>query len=47
MDLRRPLVVGQGFAVNLTFEKTGRINVTAVVEKAGAMGPDAASGMKM
>ena len=37
MDLKGPLVVGQSFAVSVTFEKAGRIDVTAVVEKAGAM----------
>ena len=29
-DLKGPLVAGQRFAVNLTFEKAGRIDVTAV-----------------
>jgi copper(I)-binding protein len=47
MELKGPLVTGQSFAVSLTFEKAGRIDVTATVEKAGAMGPDAMPGMKM
>jgi periplasmic copper chaperone A len=47
MDLKGPLLAGQSFAVSLTFEKGGRINVTAVVEEAGAMGPDTTSDMKM
>lgn len=47
MDLKGPLVAGQSFAVSLTFEKAGRIDVAAVVEKAGAMGPGAMPGMKM
>lgn len=47
MDLKRPLVAGQSFAVALTFEKAGEIDVTAVVEKAGATSPGAMPGMKM
>jgi copper(I)-binding protein len=47
MELKGPLVTGQSFAVSLTFEKAGRIDVTATVEKAGAMGPGAMPGMKM
>ncbi len=47
MDLKGPLVVGQSFAVSVTFEKAGRIDVTAVVEKAGAMSPGVMPGMKM
>lgn len=46
-DLKGPLVAGQSFAVSLTFGKRGEIDVTAVVEKAGAMGPGAMPGMKM
>jgi copper(I)-binding protein len=47
MELKGPLVTGQSFAVSLTFEKAGTIDVTATVEKAGAMGPGAMPGMKM
>lgn len=47
MDLKGPLVAGKSFAVSLTFEKAGRIEATAVVEKAGAMGPDGMPGKKM
>jgi copper(I)-binding protein len=47
MDLKGSLVAGQSFAVNLTFEKAGKVEVTAVVEKAGAMVPGAMPGMKM
>jgi len=39
MDLKAPLVAGQRFPLSLTFEKAGKIDVTATVEKAGAMGP--------
>jgi periplasmic copper chaperone A len=46
-DLKGPLVVGQSFAVSLTFEKAGKIDATAVVEKIGAMAPGAMPGMKM
>jgi len=47
MQLKGPLVAGQSFPVNLTFEKAGTVQVTATVEKAGAMGPGAMPGMKM
>lgn len=47
MDLKGPLVAGQSFAVSVTFEKAGKVNVTAAVEKSGAMAPDVAPGMKM
>jgi len=47
MQLAGPLVAGQSFPVNLTFEKAGKVEVTATVEKAGAMGPGAMPGMKM
>ena len=46
-DLKAPLVVGQSFAVTLTFENAGKIDVTATVEKAGATAPGAMPGMKM
>lgn len=47
MDLKGPLVAGQSFALTLTFEKAGKLDVTAVVQKAGAMGPGTMPGMKM
>ncbi|HXP75485.1 MAG TPA: copper chaperone PCu(A)C [Stellaceae bacterium] len=47
MDLKAPLVAGQSFTVSLTFEKAGKVDVTAVVEKVGAMAPGAMPGMKM
>ncbi|HTZ79963.1 MAG TPA: copper chaperone PCu(A)C [Stellaceae bacterium] len=47
MDLKGPLVAGQKIALSLTFEKAGKMDVTATVEKAGAMGPGAMPGMKM
>lgn len=46
-DLKAPLVAGQSFAVTLTFENAGKIDVTAMVEKAGATAPGAMPGMKM
>jgi copper(I)-binding protein len=46
-DLKGPLVAGQSFAVSLTFEKAGKIDVTAIVEKVGAMAPGSMPGMKM
>lgn len=46
-DLKGPLVAGQSFPVSLTFEKAGKVDVTAVVEKAGAAAPGAMPGMKM
>jgi periplasmic copper chaperone A len=46
-DLKGPLVAGQSFSLSLTFEKAGMIDVTAEVEKAGAMKPDSMPGMKM
>ena len=47
MDLKAPLVAGQSFAVTLTFENAGKIDVTVTVEKAGATAPGAMPGMKM
>jgi copper(I)-binding protein len=47
MDLKGPLVAGQTFAVTLTFEKAGKVEATATVEKVGAMGPGAMPGMQM
>ena len=47
MDLKGPLVAGQHFPVGLTFEKAGTIEVTAEVEKVGAMSPGSMPGMKM
>ena len=46
IDPKQSLVAGQKFSLSLTFEKAGKVEVTAVVEKAGAMGP-AMPGMKM
>jgi len=46
-DLKAPLVAGQSFAVTLTFENAGKIDVTATVEKLGAAAPGAMPGMKM
>ena len=46
-DLKAPLVAGQSVAVTLTFEKAGKVDATAVVEKAGSMGPQDMPGMKM
>ncbi|MGH7122816.1 MAG: copper chaperone PCu(A)C [Stellaceae bacterium] len=47
MDLKGPLVAGQSFALTLTFEKAGKVDATATIEKVGAMGPGAMPGMKM
>jgi len=47
MDLKAPLAEGQSVSVSLTFEKAGKIDTTAVVEKAGSMGPNEMPGMKM
>ena|SRR5579862_5755104 len=47
MDLKSPLVAGQSFAVTLTFEKAGKIEATAKVEKVGAMAPSSMPGMQM
>ena len=47
MDLKGPLLAGRSFPVSFTFEKAGRIDGTAVVEKAGAMSPGVMPGMKM
>ena len=47
MDLKTPLAAGQSVAVSLTFEKAGKVDTTAVVEKAGSMGPNEMPGMKM
>ena len=46
MDLKEPLVAGQSFALSLTFEKAGKIDVTGIVEKADAMHSDTMPGMK-
>jgi len=47
MELKGALKEGQSFAVTLTFEKAGRIEATATVEKTGATAPGAMPGMKM
>lgn len=47
MDLKGPLVAGKTFTVTLTFEKAGKIDATATVEKVGAMGPGSMPGMHM
>ena len=46
-ELKEPLVAGQKFSVTLTFANAGKVDVTAVVEKIGAMKPDDMPGMKM
>ncbi|HYM04666.1 MAG TPA: copper chaperone PCu(A)C [Stellaceae bacterium] len=46
-ELKGPLIAGQKFSVTLTFANAGKVDVTAVVEKVGAMKPDAMPGMKM
>ncbi len=45
MDLKGPLTAGQSFSFSLTFEKAGRVDATAKVEKIGAMGPADMPGM--
>jgi copper(I)-binding protein len=45
MGLKEPLKPGGSFTLTLTFEKSGAVEVTVPVEKAGAMGP--MPGMKM
>lgn len=49
IGLKAPLKVGDTFPVTLTFEKAGAIEVTVMVQKAGAMGMDHSMmpGMKM
>lgn len=47
MDLKGPLIAGQSIPLSLTFEKAGKLDVSAVVQKPGAMGPGAMPGMKM
>jgi periplasmic copper chaperone A len=49
MDLKAPLKEGQQVPLTLTFEKAGKVDVTAAVEKAGSMGtqPHDMPGMKM
>jgi copper(I)-binding protein len=47
MDLKGPLVAGKTFAVTLGFEKSGKIDTTATVEKIGAMAPGGMPGMPM
>jgi periplasmic copper chaperone A len=47
MQLKGPLVEGKSVPLTLTFEKAGKVDVTATVEKPGAMGPAAMPGMKM
>jgi copper(I)-binding protein len=47
MNLKAPLVAGQSFPVSLTFEKAGKVEATASVQKVGAMAPGPAPGMKM
>ena len=42
IGLKQPLKQGESFPLTLTFEKAGELDVSVVVEKAGAMG-----GMKM
>ena len=47
LNLANPLKAGQSFPMTLRFEKAGQIDITAKVEKAGAMGPNDMNGMKM
>ena len=47
LGLTRPLRPGQSFPLTLVFEKAGTRAVTVSVEKAGAMGPEKASGAGM
>jgi len=47
MDLKGPLVAGKSFAITLTFEKAGKVDATATIEKVGAMGPGSMPGMQM
>jgi periplasmic copper chaperone A len=44
LGLIQPLVAGQPFPLTLSFEKAGTREVTVSVEKAGAMGPEKATG---
>jgi periplasmic copper chaperone A len=44
LGLIQPLVAGQSFPLTLSFEKAGTREVTVSVEKAGAMGPEKATG---
>jgi len=47
LGLTGPLRPGQSFPLTLVFEKAGTREVTVSVEKAGAMGPEKASGGNM
>jgi copper(I)-binding protein len=48
MGLNQPLQAGQSFPLTLSFEKAGQREVTAAIEKPGAMGPGGqAGGMQM
>jgi len=47
VGLAQPLKEGQTFALTLTFEKAGKQDVTATVQKIGAMGPGDMPGMNM
>jgi periplasmic copper chaperone A len=47
MDLKGPLVAGQTFPVTVIFEKAGKVEATAKVEKVGAMAPGSMPGMQM
>ncbi len=47
IDLAKPLSEGQNFPLTLTFEKAGAREVTATVQKIGAVGPHGPSGHPM
>ncbi len=40
LNLKAPLKVGASFPLKLTFEKAGAVEVTVMIDKPGAMGPD-------
>jgi copper(I)-binding protein len=47
MGLKAPLQAGQSVPMTLTFEKSGKREITVTVETAGAMGPEDKSGAGM
>ena len=47
VGLKAPLVAGQTVTLTLTFEKAGKVDATATIEKVGSMGPKDMPGMKM
>jgi len=46
-DLKQPLVQGQKVALSLVFEKAGKVDAVATVQKVGAMSPSDMPDMKM